>query len=173
MQLTTILTTILKIFATSPDLCADVYVDANGKPITDAAGQTLSRYCQPAGPDALVLDFDVCCTFNGDAAACVLPNVTGACSTGLKKMYCEHGELTRAGVTCQQPFMSACDFGFCEDVQPPDSGPLEDLICCWGPGDCIEIEAAQEALACYSAGGLAGWCDNGSQNADGSVDCFD
>jgi hypothetical protein len=172
MELTTILITILEIFATNPDLCADIHRDASGQPLTDAGGQTLSRYCQPAGPDAAVLDSDVCCTIQGGVAACVLPDAQGRCSTGAK-MYCEHGELTRAGVICQQPFKSVCDFGFCESVQPPGSGPVEDLLCCWAPGDCTEVESGQQVIDCYLAGGLAGWCDNGAQNTDGTVDCFD
>jgi hypothetical protein len=172
MQLTTILTTIFAIFATNPDLCAEVYVDANGQPSTDAAGQTLSRYCQPAGPDAPVLASDLCCTIAGDEAACVFPDAEGRCSTG-SKVYCEYGELTRAGVICQQPFPSACEFGFCETVQPPDLGPIEDLICCWSDGSCTELEAHPQTVACHEGGGYTWWCDDGVQNTDGTIDCFD
>jgi hypothetical protein len=41
MGLSIILTTL-----TSPDLCADVYVNENGVPYTDALGQTWSRFCE-------------------------------------------------------------------------------------------------------------------------------
>src|SRR5690606_2103068 len=160
-------------FATSPDLCADVYVDANGQPLTDAAGQTISRYCQPAGPDAPVFDAHACCTIDGDQAACVLPNAKGRGSRGSTRRYCEYGEATRAGVNCYQPFDSACDHGFCVTVQPPDLGPIEDAVCCFGDGGCIEIENGDDVFTCFAGQGWLFWCDNGAQNADGTVDCFD
>src|SRR5690606_5936260 len=151
---------------TSPDLCADVYVDANGDPITDAAGQTFSRYCEWTGPDSPVLDLDVCCVFKGDDAACSLSASYGRCRRG-SKMYCEHGDLTRAGVFCYQPFPSICDFGFCEgDVAPPGSGPQKGGLCCWD-GICIANETLADSIYCADNGGYIGWCDDGVQNLDG------
>jgi hypothetical protein len=173
MQLITILTTIL--LTTNPDLCGYVYVDENGQPYTDAAGQTLSRFCEWAGPDAPVLDLDVCCTISGDDARCSLPNRRGHCSTGSRAYYCEYGEATSKGeVVCYQPFLSACELGFCVDVQPPGSGPLEDTLCCWGgTGVCTEIETHQHSYDCTTGGGYVTFCKSGAQNADGTVDCFD
>ena len=173
MQLATILATIL--LTTNPDLCADVYVDANGEPYTDAAGQTLSRFCEWTGPDAPVLDLNVCCTISGDNARCSLPDRKGRCSTGSRAYYCEHGEATSTGaVVCYQSFLSACDLGFCGDVLPPGGGPLEDTLCCWGgTGTCTELETAVDAFECGSGGGYVAFCDDGAQNADGTIDCFD
>ncbi|HLT39392.1 MAG TPA: hypothetical protein VK034_24080 [Enhygromyxa sp.] len=173
MQLATILATIL--LATNPDLCADVYLDDNGEPYTDAAGQTLSRFCDWTGPDAPVLDLDVCCTISGDNARCSLPNRKGRCSTGSRAYYCEHGEATSTGaVVCYQRFLSACDLGFCGDVLPPGSGPLEDTLCCWGgTGVCTEIETAVDSVNCSTGGGYLTYCKQGAQNTDGTVDCFD
>lgn len=172
MQLSTILTTILQVFATSPDLCADVYVDADGQPLTDAAGQTVSRYCQPAGPDAPVLDADVCCSIDGDQAKCVFPDAHGRCSRDAK-MYCEYGESIGAEVICYQRFPSACDFGFCDGVAPPGLGPFEGILCCWNGSICIEIATLVEVGFCDDNYGYIAWCDNGAQNSDGTVDCFD
>ncbi|HLT40591.1 MAG TPA: hypothetical protein VK034_30145 [Enhygromyxa sp.] len=171
MQLSIILTTIL---TTTPDLCADVYVDENGEPYTDEVGQTWSRFCEQTGPDAAVLDHDVCCTISGDNARCSLPDRKGRCSRTSQRYYCEHGEATSTGaVVCYQPLSSICDFGFCGGVLPPDGGPLENSLCCWGDGTCIEIETVVDVISCDDFGGYLGYCKNGATNADGTVDCFD
>jgi hypothetical protein len=68
MKLSIIVTTILNMFATSPDLCAEPYLDPYGTPCTDSIGQTRSRYCKWTGPDAPLLDANVCCTIDGDGA---------------------------------------------------------------------------------------------------------
>jgi hypothetical protein len=172
MGLSIILTTTL-LTTLNPDLCADVYTDANGTPYTDAVGQTWSRFCDWTGPSAPLLNRDVCCTMLGNAAACTLPNTNGRCKTG-SKMYCEHGEVLSTGaVVCQQPFPSICEFGFCGDVLPPDSGPLEDGICCFPNGVCINVITFADLQACADGGGVAGYCEYGVTNDDGSVDCFD
>ncbi|MFO7563569.1 MAG: hypothetical protein R6X02_13060 [Enhygromyxa sp.] len=171
MELSIILTTTL--LTTSPDLCAEVYVDANGEPYTDAAGQTWSRYCEPAGPSAPILDLEVCCAISGDDARCSLPNLKGRCARGTTFYYCAHGDVTSTGaVVCYNPLRSICDFGFCSSVQRPDAGPLEDSICCSG-SSCWNIWHADEFLNCYDIGGYTGYCKNGATNADGSVDCFE
>jgi hypothetical protein len=173
MQISIILTTLLNTFATSPNLCAEVYLDANGDRITDAAGQTFSRYCEWTGPASPVLDADVCCVFDGDDASCTPPDRYGRCRVG-SKMYCEYGEVTRAGVLCYQPFPSICDFGYCAgDVAPPDSGGLEGGLCCWGNGTCTELETSADSVACVDNGGYAGYCIDGVQNEDGTTTCFD
>ena len=64
-----ILSTLLNLFAISPDLCEVPYLDITGEPCTDSIGQTLSRYCKWTGPDAPTLDADVCCSIEGDDAA--------------------------------------------------------------------------------------------------------
>jgi hypothetical protein len=170
MGLSIILTTLLTTL--TPDLCADVYVDANGVPYTDSVGQTFSRFCDWTGPSTPVLDRDVCCTISGNTATCTLPSTSGRCKTG-SKMYCEYGEATSTGaVVCYQPFPSICDFGFCGDVLPPDSGPLENVLCCWPNGVCTEVVSSADVDDCAS-GGTIGYCKNGALYPDGSVDCFD
>jgi hypothetical protein len=168
MQLSTILSSILKLFATNPDLCADVYADATGEPYTDSIGQTLPRYCQWTGPDAPILNTDVCCDIDDDAAACVLPNVTGRCSIG-SPYYCKYGQVSGAGVVCFQPFPSACALGLC--VQAPDvPPPVQALLGCCSPGGaCVEILPSQ-------AGDCEGSfiaCTDGVSNEDGTITCFD
>lgn len=173
MELTTILTTILKVFATSPDLCGDVYVDDDGNPYVDALGQTLSRYCEWTGPDAPTLDSDVCCAIEGDTAACVLPDSNGRCSIG-SMMYCKYGEVTELGAVCYQPFPSVCDLGYCDTgVLPPDLGPIEDALCCWPGGSCTEVETGAQGLECVAGAGTVGFCMDGVQNEDGTIECFD
>jgi hypothetical protein len=172
MGLSIILTT--TILTTSPDLCADVYVDENGEPYRDAIGQTFSRFCDWSGPDAPVLDRDVCCTTRGDTAWCALPDRKGRCSSGSTLYYCERGEVTSTGVVvCYQPLVNLCDFGFCGTVLPPNAGPMEDGICCWPSGVCTHAETGQDAIACSDGYGILGNCKLGATNADGTVDCFD
>ena len=171
MGLSLILTT--TILTTSPDLCADVYVDATGQPYTDAVGQTWSRFCEWTGPSAPVLDLEVCCDISGDDAWCSLPDGNGRCSTG-SKAYCEYGEVTAAnGVVCYQPFPSICEFGFCGDVLPPEGGPVEAATCCWANGACVEIETTVDIVSCGLLGGYSGYCDEGVTNDDGTITCFD
>ena len=167
MELSTLLISILKIFATSPDLCAVVHADATGQPYTDSIGVTLSRYCQWTGPGAPSLNRDVCCDIQGGAAACVLPTSSGRCSIG-SRYYCKYGQASSVGVVCQQPFPSACAAGFC--VQMPEvPPPTEALLACCSPGGaCVEIEWAQ-GLDCE---GYFMVCENGVSNDDGTVTCF-
>jgi hypothetical protein len=172
MELSTILTTFL--LTTHPDLCADVYVDDNGRPYMDAIGQTFSRFCEWTGPDAPVLDRDVCCAVSKDGARCSLPDRKGRCATGSRLYYCEHGEVvSTGGVVCYQPLVNVCDFGFCGNVAPPNAGPLEDGVCCWPSGACTNVGVSQEVIDCVEGGGILGNCKLGATNLDGTVDCFD
>jgi hypothetical protein len=173
MTVSIILTTTLLSTLTSPDLCAKVYTDESGVPYSDANGLTWSRYCEQKGPGAPVLDRDVCCTISGNSATCTLPSQSGRCSTG-SKMYCEYGEVTSTrAVTCYQLIPSVCDFGFCGDVAPPNSGPLEDSLCCWPNGVCTEVLTVDDMVGCADGGGIAGACTYGATNEDGTVECFD
>ena len=141
-----IVTTILNIFATTPDLCAEVYLDEYGEPWTDAIGQTLSRYCEWTGPDAPVLDADVCCTIDADVASCWLPDTGSDCQTG-SEWYCEYGEAIAGGVVCYRPYPSTCDQGLCVKAPalPPDV--QAQLICCDG-GSCQNIWLSCRVCGC-------------------------
>lgn len=172
MELSILLTALLTSFS-SPDLCADVYVDVTGQPYTNAIGQTWSRFCEWTGPSAPELGHDVCCTLSGDTARCTLPDRYARCRMGSKR-YCDYGEVSSSGaVTCYQPFPSICDFGFCGDMMPPDGGPLENQLCCNSSGLCMEVQTGPDAVDCALAGGLTGYCKHGVLNEDGTIDCFD
>ena len=165
-----IVTTLLNIFATSPDLCSEVYLDSDGSPLVDSIGQTVARYCEWTGPDAPVLDADVCCEIDG-AAACWLPDRDGYCSVG-SLWHCMYGEVDASqGVVCYQPFASACDHGHCVELPELPPPTQADLLCC-SPGTCQEIAPAQ-MWDCDDNGGTLWYCQDGMSNADGSVTCFD
>lgn len=171
MELSTILASILKIFATSPDLCAEVYLDANGEPWTDSIGQTLSRYCQWTGPRAPRLRSHVCCDITNGVAACVLPDPSGACSIG-SPYSCKYGKASSDGVICLQPFPDTCAMGQCvklPEVPPPTQA---NLLCCTNSA-CQEIKGGTAMELCEGNGGILSWCDFGTSNEDGTVTCYD
>lgn len=172
MVITTLLSTLLSTFATSsPNLCDDVFRDALGNPVTDAVGQTLSRYCAWTGPDAPIWDADVCCSFDDDAAACsVAP--AGHCPTGQKRMYCEHGVADAlGGVTCLQPLPDACEAGMC--IQAPEQPPVVQkshmTMCCSPGGVCMYIPYG----ASFDCQGQILWCGHGYVEASGLAECWD
>jgi hypothetical protein len=173
MKLPIILTTILSIFATpSPDLCADVFLDASGHPVMDLVGQTLSRYCEWTGPDAPVWDANVCCTIDADGAACSRISTTGRCMSGTKKMYCEYGAaMAGGGVTCYQPLPDACDAGLC--IEAPTIIPVAQMstyiMCCSAGGACQYIEHG----TIDNCQGQILSCDLGIINGDETVDCVE
>jgi hypothetical protein len=172
VKLSIILSTLLSTFATgSPDLCDDVFLDANGDPVMDLVGQTLSRFCKWTGPDVPAWDANVCCKFVDDAAQCSPTNTRGGCPTGTAKRYCEHGSLGANGrVTCYQPFPSMCDAGLCVEAPelPPDIQALT-LACC-NAGACQWVYDDDDIWDCQ--GELLA-CDYGVTNADGTVQCWD
>ncbi len=172
MKLSIILSTLLSTFSTTvPNLCDDVYLDAAGEPITDSVGQTLSRFCQWTGPDAPVWDANVCCTFDADGAACTRTNSRGYCSTG-KKLYCEHGEaMAGGGVICYQPLPSMCDVSKCVDApEVPPTGQASDSAVCCGPGGACQWISPDDY---YNCPGEIAFCDYGSMDGNGVVECWE
>lgn len=174
MKLSIVLTTAFATFATgTPNLCDDVYLDPTGAPYVDSIGQMLSRFCEWTGPEAPIWDANVCCTFAGDVASCSVTDSVGRCASGKKKAYCEHGEVDGAGaVTCYQPFPDACELGFCVQVNelPPDT--QEDFACCTGGGVC-QTATPEDHDHCDTIGGTWIYCHNGTNNPDGTLDCWD
>jgi len=170
MEISIILTTLLSIFATSTDLCADVHLDATGQPVTDSLGQSLARFCHWTGPNAPMLTADVCCVIEDDSAACWLPDPNGRCSAGVKR-YCEHGEVDSVGgVVCLQPFPDACQAGHCVDA-PELPPPTEALVACCTGGVCHLISLTSEEIeGCKGSFVSCGW---GQTNSDGTVTCYD
>ncbi|PRQ03413.1 hypothetical protein ENSA5_16190 [Enhygromyxa salina] len=170
MELTTLLTTLLTTFAIySPNLCDDVYLNPSGAPITDAVGQTLSRYCQWAGPNVPVWADDICCTIDGDAAECTATARDGSCDVGEPK-YCEYGEETALGFVCYQPFPSMCDRGLCVARPPVPEAELAALVACCTSGGACQLVVAGTLPNCQ--GELLA-CEHGISNEDGTVDCFE
>jgi hypothetical protein len=173
VKLAIILSTILSTFATTaPDLCGDVFLNANGDPVTDLVGQTLARYCKWTGPDAPVWNANVCCTIDHAGAACSKTSSTGRCTTGTKKMYCEYGAaLPNGGVTCYQPLPDACDAGLC--VQAPEIIPIAQMselsMCCSAGGACQYVHA-DNVEDCQ---GQILFCAHGSVDNDGNVECIE
>ena len=150
-----------------PDLCDDIYLDAAGTPIHDAAGVTLSRYCEQTGLRAPKWDRPVCCSFDADGAHCNEPNAVGGCDAGQANMWCDHGERGGDGqVVCYQPLPSACAGGTC--VAPPPGTPLEQAtpLCCF-PGGCYELDFGDDCE------GFFGYCFSPYSNEDGTVGCAD
>jgi hypothetical protein len=163
-----ILTAVFSTFATSADLCADVYVDANGQPYTDSVGRTLPRYCKWTGPNPPKLASDVCCIIDEDGAACSLPDSNGRCTWGVRR-YCQHGEVgASGGVVCMQPFPDACALGYCVQAPelPPPGEPM--MVCCMEDG-CYEITSAQmdDCVGNFLS------CDWGQSNLDGTHTCHE
>jgi hypothetical protein len=172
VKLSIILSTLLSTFATTaPDLCADVFLDASGDPITDLVGQTLSRFCKWTGPDVPAWDADVCCTFADDAAQCSATDTRGRCPSGTAKRYCEHGSLGADGrVTCYQPFPDACEAGWCIEAPEtiPEAQMSEYMMCCAG-GVCTYVVFGHSS-DCF---GEILACDYGFVDENGFVECWE
>jgi hypothetical protein len=172
MATITVFTNLLAVFAATftPNLCDDVYLDAAGAPISDVTGRTLPRYCAWTGPDVPVWDDDVCCSVDESGATCVPPLRNGRCRTGFK-MYCEYGEQVRGGgVACYEPFPSMCDWGLC--VQAPELPPAPQPMtmgCCSTGGVCQLVDASNH-MDCQ---GFFLACAFGTQNEDGTLECWD
>jgi hypothetical protein len=172
MQLSIILSTLLSNFATSaPNLCDIVYTDAAGSPYTDSVGQALARYCKWAGPDAPVWDANVCCEIDQDGARCTVPDTNGRCGVG-DRYFCEYGARVAGGVVCYQAFPSMCDEGLC--VQAPDvPPPNQAMLACCGAGGACQTISEELILTCDENGGTFLSCENGVENVDGTLDCWD
>ena len=173
MTLSIVLSTLLSTFSTTvPNLCDDVFRDASGDPITDLVGQTLSRFCRWTGPDAPVLDANVCCTFAADVAKCSTTDRRGNCPSGTAKRYCEHGSVASDGrVTCYQPFPGACEAGWCIEAPEiiPEAQLSQFLMCCSGGGACQYVVSGQ-GMECQ---GEILSCDYGYVDEDGSIWCWE
>lgn len=171
MKLPIILSTLFSSFAMNPpSLCELVYTDATGSPYTDTSGHALARYCEWTGPDAAVLDSEVCCDIGDDGAACTLPDEQDRCPVG-ERYFCEYGEALPGGsVVCAQPFPSMCDAGLC--VEAPSELPptLAFTMACCAPGGVCQMVTIDDMYDCQGSFLV---CDYGAQNTDGTVDCYD
>lgn len=172
MQLSIILSTLLSNFATTtPNLCDIVYTDAAGSPYTDTTGQSLARYCKWTGPQAPVWDANICCDIDEDGATCAVPDTTGRCGVG-EKVYCEYGARVAGGVICYQPLPGMCDAGLCLEVAEVPPPGLAMLACCGAGGACQPL-SEDLIVACLENGGTFLSCENGVENIDGTMECWD
>lgn len=148
----------------APDLCADVYVDADGTPVTDDKGTMISRLCEPTGPEPPVWGQDVCCNFDDEDATCVPKKTESGCGRGLT-LWCEYGELVEGRVICYQPFDEACAAGLCQAAYQPPAQESGELLCCNGP--CVAFDPNHpmcdgELLYCWAP----------YQHESGVVECY-
>ena len=152
----------------APNLCDDAYLNAAGEPFADSTGRTLSRYCEWTGPDAPVLESNVCCSVSDDAAYCELANLRGYCAKGTR-MWCERGEVDSSSgrVTCMQAFPSVCGAGLCVQAPPDAPQGYNQMLCCTA-GGCVPIEWGD--LSCEGSYLACNW---GMSLPDGTVECFE
>jgi hypothetical protein len=140
--------------AESPERCAELGPD--GYP----------AYCEGVGERvAPRYGGEACC----DGELCVEPEREG-CPEGMAPFSCAFGELDSLGLLhCMFTVPHYCDDHPCPDTSD-DGGtyqapPQALLICCYQEG-------------CYDpgdgfCGGILYYCDDGSSNADGTIDCDD
>lgn len=150
-----------------PNLCDDVYLDAEGVPIHDVTGVTLARYCEQTDARAPVWDAPVCCSFSDGDAHCTEPDRSGACGSNEKAMWCDHGGRRPDGsVACLQPLPSACELIDCIAPPEPATQELKTPLCCFA-GGCYELNFEE------SCNGLFMMCNTPFSNENGSVGCAD
>ncbi|EDM74202.1 hypothetical protein PPSIR1_17630 [Plesiocystis pacifica SIR-1] len=123
-----------------------------------------SKVCQYTGPNAPILDADVCL----DPTGTVRLKGTAACATGHVPFHVRHGEVyepLQQLVVAYVPLQRACSVpGLCEPKTEYSTGESnEEVICCIGavcwPG--------------WDCDGTLFWCEDGVSNEDGTVTCFD
>lgn len=123
-----------------------------------------ARVCEYTGPNAPLLDMDVCLDLSGQ----VMLKGSTACSAGSVPFHARYGEVYDAVlglVVAYTPLADACTVpGLCETVPGDFAGDMEEeeAICCigsicWPGSDC---------------GGTLLWCHDGVSNEDGTVTCF-
>lgn len=123
-----------------------------------------SRVCEYTGPNAPVLDADVCLDPTGE----VRLKGSSPCSTGSIPFHVRFGDVidpVMQLVVAYIPLKNACSVpGMCE-VQEYSSGTsTAQAICCIN-GVCWP--------GFHDCGGTLMWCDDGVCNEDGTVTCFE
>lgn len=156
--------------ASSPDLCADVFLDSTGSPYEDEDGRELSRFCEWTHEDLVeVWADDVCCSI-GTTASCTETDANGRCAVGAK-FWCDFAVLDGGVVTCQQPWIDACDEGYCSSVLPPGADPMGfvEHLCCPQQDECWVVDPG-DLGSCW---GKYVACSAPYTNTDGSIGCSD
>ena len=160
--------------AAPPDLCDELVLNASGDVYRDVTGMGISRWCEPH-TDPPAWDAPVCCVVT-DEANCTPANSRGRCDAGMA-FWCDYGEQVGDGVACYQPAPSACEAGFCPEIENPNGMTVfyESIwVCCqdtgWWDVECTPAGVGSDPeLGC---GGYLTSCNWGATNADGTVDCY-
>lgn len=137
-----------------------VTADAGYRDLCDS-----SKICEYTGPNAPLLDADVCL----DAAGQVRLKGSTPCAAGAVPFHARYGEIYEPLaqlVVAYIPLESACSQGLCaqlpDGASPPEES-TEEVICCIGA-------ICWPGLTCE---GTLFWCNDGVSNEDGTVTCFD
>ncbi|NVB40304.1 hypothetical protein G6O69_37185 [Pseudenhygromyxa sp. WMMC2535] len=123
-----------------------------------------TQVCDYTGPNAPVLDADVCLDQTGQTR---LKGST-PCPAGQVPFHVRYGELldpVELLVVAYTPLENACSIpGLCDpgDYAPGETSTAQAICCfgnvCWPGVDC---------------GGTLMWCDDGVCNEDGTITCFE
>lgn len=135
-------------------------------PAQDRCGELNEKgyplYCSPTGPDAPRWAEEICC----DGAMCVEVGTVG-CPDDTLNFWCRNAEVDGEGnVTCLFEVPKYCDIYDCPEPSPGyQPHPASNVMCCFA-------EACYDAneFICY---GNLYWCDDGVNNWDGTMTCFD
>lgn len=122
-----------------------------------------TRVCEYTGPNAPVLDADVCL----DGAGQVRLKGPSPCSMGEVAFHTRYGEVldpVQQLVVAYIPLESACSIaGLCVPGEYSEGSTTAQGICCIG-------EVCWPGFDC---GGTLVWCEDGVCNEDGTVTCFE
>ena len=142
-------------------------------PTSASAGQyrdlctSVPGACEPTGPDAPVLDADVCWSDTGELKL----KGANSCAAGNWAYHLKYGEIADplAGTAiAYRPLDNACDHpGLCVHGPAPEGTEGQSICCEWG------VCAPLSEVACNSAASFAVFCFYGETNADGTVTCYD
>jgi hypothetical protein len=119
--------------------------------------------CDYAGPDAPILQADVC--WNGGSASL---KGTSNCPSGTSPYYVEYGELETTGAV--QAYVSlpdGCARGYCLAAPDPYPWTLEGELCCTGTAPNLNC-----TLSVLDCSGEIIWCENYT-NTNGEIDCYE
>ncbi len=123
--------------------------------------------CEHTGPNAPVLDADVCWSEGGVLTL----KGQAPCPSDAWPYHLGHGELLdplSQEIAAYSPLDWACDHpGLCVSGPVPPEATAQSLCCEWGV--CVPLVEA----VCNSPASVAVMCFNGVSNEDGSVTCYD
>jgi len=123
--------------------------------------------CEPTGPEAPVLDTDVCWSDTGE----LVLKGEDSCAQGSWAYHLKYGEIVdpvEGTIVAYIPLDNACDHpGLCVSGPAPGGTEVQAICCEWG------ICAPYSEVACNSASSFAVMCIYGETHADGTVTCYE